>query len=271
MNQRFKDCSQQIVNCQVSQFNQDIKIEFFQRAVPGVSKSPRGSISVFSKKSQRRFQFFIRNTAHKFRFLIHLTYPAEFPIDIREAQNHMNTFLQFLRRKGGNYVWVKEFQSRGAVHFHICIDVWIPKNEIAQRWFNVVGSNDPKHLNAGTRVEAIKNIDHASAYMCAYLKKSTQKIVPEGIENVGRFWGATRALLIAKSVIFFKKVKLGKVKQIYRILGKAYANRLNQIGIKWHWKNKGFIGWSMSKIYDRLAPQINMRGEKWSQVYQGNF
>lgn len=253
----FKDCSQQIVTCQVAQYEQDIRIDFLERAVSSHTVGIRSAIYEFSRKSQRRFQFFIRNTQHNFRFIMHLTYPNEFPVDVRESQRHLNVFLVWLRRKGGQYVWVKEFQSRGAVHYHICTDTWIPKNELSQKWFNVVGSQDERHLQSGTRVETIKSKDHAAAYMCGYLKKSTQKVVPEGIVNVGRFWGATRGLLKVKSIIVLKKVRLGKVKRAYRVLGKAYSNKLKQWGIKsWSWGNRGFVGWSMSAVYEKLAPNI---------------
>jgi len=267
-----KDCSQQIVNYQITQYKQDVVIQFLNRVVPGNKTGYRGLIKEFSRKSQRRFQLLIRNTQHKFRFLVHLTYPAEYPVDIREAQRHLHTFLVWYRRKGGIYVWVKEFQSRGAVHFHICIDQWIQKNELSNKWYEIVGSGDINHLKSGTRVEAIKNRNHAAAYMCGYFKKSTQKVVPDNVENVGRFWGATRNLLVAKSIIDLKKVKLGDVKKVYRTLGKAYKAKLKSWGIKtWSWKNRGFIGWSMSEIYERISQTINFKGVQiWSQQLQVN-
>jgi hypothetical protein len=35
----------------------------------------------------------------------------------------------------------------------------------------------------------------SGAYLCKYLSKSAQKIVPEGFEGVGRFWAASRFLV----------------------------------------------------------------------------
>lgn len=260
MTYRIKQYSNSSVTLQVEQYQQDLKIIFKDRAIPGRSSGGRGAIVAFSFQAQRRFTFFIRNVVHHFRYLVHLTYPSEFPIDLRVSQTHLNTFLQYLRRKGARYVWVKEFQKRGAVHFHIVTDVWIPKKILSQRWFEIVGTGDPKHLEAGTRIEKIKSRDHAAAYMCGYLKKSTQKVVPEEVSNVGRFWGSTRGLLVAKSTVILKKVRIRDIKKVYRIIGKAYKAKLKAWGIKgWHWKERGFIGWSMSSIYERIAPQIKFK------------
>ena len=60
----------------------------------------------------------------------------------------------------------------------------------------LLDSGDDKHLRAGTRVEGIRSKSHLHGYLTNYIKKSQQKEVPEGFENVGRFLGLSRNLLV---------------------------------------------------------------------------
>lgn len=108
--------------------------------------------------------------------------------------------------------WHVEFQRRGAPHWH-CLMV-LPltvkgqpvTKVVSQQWFEAVGSEDPKHLAAGTRIdfdESIKGTDplRVSLYFAGYSTNSTgsskdksyQFEVPEGWADtngsVGRWWG----------------------------------------------------------------------------------
>jgi len=61
-------------------------------------------------------------------------------------------------------------------------------------WYNIVGSDDQAHLFAGTRVERIRKPDGAIRYAAKYCSKKSQKVVPPGYKNVGRFWGCSRGI-----------------------------------------------------------------------------
>jgi len=56
---------------------------------------------------------------------------------------------------------------------------------LSWNWYEVVGSNDPRHLRAGTNVEAIRSREgvmyYASKYVC--------KLDTESADGCGRFWG----------------------------------------------------------------------------------
>ena len=69
------------------------------------------------------------------------------------------------------------------------------RTELAERWYNIVGSGDEKHLRAGTGIEFIKSKDQLYGYLSNYVKKLDQKTPPAGFENVGRFWGASRSIV----------------------------------------------------------------------------
>jgi hypothetical protein len=65
----------------------------------------------------------------------------------------------------------------------------VPKEKVAKAWNRIAGQNDPDHLKAGTRIEALREVHAAGAYAAKYLKKQEQKDVPDGFSDVGRFWG----------------------------------------------------------------------------------
>jgi hypothetical protein len=132
----------------------------------------------------------------QFRTFVHLTYPADFPRDGLVVKRHLKAFLQALRRLGmRHYVWVLEFQERGAPHVHLLIDIGkeegLTKDWVAETWARVAGADK----RAGTRVESVYS-NEAVSYLLNYLSqvKRYQKIVPEGFANVGRLWGASRGL-----------------------------------------------------------------------------
>jgi hypothetical protein len=104
-------------------------------------------------------------------------------------------------------VWVREFQKRGAPHFHLLV-LW-PKTIkgrpskvwLSRTWYDIVGSGDAKHVRAGTRInfeEALRGaVDpkRAAAYFAGYCEKDKayQHEAPEAWANangsVGAFWG----------------------------------------------------------------------------------
>ena len=199
----------------------------------------RSKIIRFSKRSARRLRHLVRNTEDIWKAFITLTYPENFPSNGKEVKTHLNGFLQYLRCKKIKYIWVLEFQSRGAPHFHIIASGQIQKEEVAERWYRIVGSGDERHLRAGTRVEGIKSKGHLYGYLYNYIKKLDQKKPPEGVEDVGRFWGSSRNLLVYEG---FERI--GHFYQLVwsiKLIRNWYKAHLRRFGIKWRWKGKGFI------------------------------
>ncbi len=188
----------------VKVYKRDVKIYFNALNPPKFIPEPekekrrakRSKIVKFTKKSAKNLRHLIRNSEDTWKVFITLTYPENFPCNGKETKAHLNAFLQYLRRKKIKYAWVLEFQSRGAPHYHIIGSDFIPKAELAERWYRVVDSGDEKHLRAGTGIEAIKSKGHLYGYLSSYIKKLDQKTPPEGFENVGRFWGASSNILI---------------------------------------------------------------------------
>jgi len=135
--------------------------------------------------------------------MVTLTYPGFYPSNGATVKEHLRRFLQELKREHlrredvpretkHSSFWFLEFQNRGAPHFHI-FTTWAPDKEwVASRWYDIVASDDVRHLHAGTRTEYLRNgRAGAISYASKYAAKLDQKVVPENYENVGRFWGVS--------------------------------------------------------------------------------
>jgi len=213
----------------------------------------RKAIIGFSKRSAKRLRHIIRNSEDDWKAFITLTYPAEFPCNGRETKGHLNTFLQFLRRRNLKNVWILEFQERGAPHYHIIVNGFIPKDELAKRWYKIVGSGDEKHLQAGTRIEAIRSKQHLYGYLSGYINKLDQKIVPMEFENVGRFWGTSRNIL--EFVIHRFRNTYDVVTRSIRPLRKWYQSHVRgwAKGWKWKWQGQGFTAYDGAAFIDQMT------------------
>ena len=170
---------------------------------PTTHEQTRGEVTEFTDKSRARLAFVASNTTVTFRTMITLTYPREYPEDGHTVKSHLRQFLQAWRRYTHNasYLWFLEFQSRGAPHFHILTDYPTPSRRadrkslqrwVSQRWYDICGTGDTRHLAAGTRTERLRSPEGGAHYAVKYAQKMKQKHVPELYRNVGRFWGHTR-------------------------------------------------------------------------------
>lgn len=119
------------------------------------------------KVAKRRFQAVIDTANCNFntqycKFLT-LTY-AENMTDLDRAQEDLNRFLTRVRRKYGKvgYLWVVEFQQRGAVHFHILLDI---KPKIPIGWLTKAWGH------GFIKINAIDHVDNIGAYIGKYMIK----------------------------------------------------------------------------------------------------
>lgn len=165
---------------------------------PPSSGGKRKGIVELTRESLARMVFLLQNTDTRFLSMVTLTYPGNWESDGKRVKGQLNRFLSWARARGfGLYVWFLEFQKRGAPHFHILFesDVTQHRREISKRWYDAVGSGDPKHLAAGTNAELLRSEDGAARYAAKYAAKIEQKRVPLEYVNVGRFWGASRGVV----------------------------------------------------------------------------
>lgn len=154
----------------------------------------RQPITEFTKSSRKNLAFTANNTDVHFDRMVTLTYPNKFPNDGRIIKKHLDAMLQWLRRRNiAGYLWFLEFQKRGAPHYHILTSGgdYIDRYDLSWRWFQIVASNDEKHLESGTRIERGKSERGLHRYAVKYAAKLHQKTVPANFVRVGRLWGCS--------------------------------------------------------------------------------
>jgi len=169
----------------------------------------RGGIKIsgFSDGSRRRLRFTALNAFPSLVSQFALTYHKEWPTDGRIAKKHLNVFLTSVRRHypGISYLWIMEFQQRGAPHFHIffsCPPSDAMRRDLARLWCRVTSPGDETALRFHEHVTNFIKWDMGSgAYLCKYLDKEAQKAVPNGYTSFGRFWGNSRSLVPDPTII----------------------------------------------------------------------
>ena len=172
--------------------------------------------------------------------MLTLTYPGDWE---RWAPNphaitgHRNALEKRLARTvgyGPAFFWVREWQARWAPHFHLAgvfpaivagrrLEVWL-----SSAWWEVVGSGDPDHLNAGTRVDwerglAASDPNRLACYFSSYSTKDGTKEYqhrpPPGWANdngsVGRHWGY-RNVTFVRSEVRLSYVQQVQVQRLLR-------------------------------------------------------
>lgn len=127
----------------------------------------------------------------------------------------LKPFLRVLREKYGcaNYVWKAESQENGNIHFHIIIDQYIDKKDIAKEWnhcqqklFYIDRFEQKfKHRNPpSTHVEVVDNLEVAEKYIEKYICKEDKYRRIEGA-----IWKASKSV---NSLKFFEIVEDNQIK-----------------------------------------------------------
>jgi hypothetical protein len=203
----------------------------------------RGDVKGFSAASRRRLLSLLNSIPEAYltrALFVTLTYPEVYP-SVNQARRHLDTFCKRLLRKWprASVIWRIELQKRGAPHFHLIVlgVGFLPHQECAAMWYEVVGSRDTRHLAAGTQVRRVRSFRSVLGYASKYLSKVSKSA--EELELPGRQWGiAGRQALpillatLAISQEGFHQVRRTLRTQIERKAGrKFYAWRLRHIGM----------------------------------------
>lgn len=117
---------------------------------------------------------------------ITLTYAENFD-DVEKADKHFSDFVRDLREETGqkfNYIAVREFQQRGAIHYHMIADIYLDwdnnefirkslERDVARVWghgFVKILKMD-SHKSKQARFKD-KGVDNVGAYLTKYFSKS---------------------------------------------------------------------------------------------------
>lgn len=161
----------------------------------------RGKVSGFSPRSRSRLMKLTAKVPSDLlgrALFVTLTYPGAFSHDPKRWKRDLDNFRRVLVDRFPRIaaVWKLEPQKRGAPHFHLLVFnvPHLPYRWLAHAWYTVVRSGDPRHLEAGTQVDRVRNARNALAYAGKYVAK-----VPEATDMgtgeiatwdyPGRWWG----------------------------------------------------------------------------------
>lgn len=169
-------------------------------------------------------------------FFVTLTYPGgDWPRNGRVCAEHLRAVRRWLERWGfKSGVWKREYQARGAPHFHLWLVCPLSQDErppgflralrqrLSRAWYDVVGSGDPKHLAAGTQVKLLPPGQSAAGYFKAYLNKYSDKEyqnrLPADVEAPGRWWGMFGKQHGFRAVWQFRECSLEELHKFRRML-----------------------------------------------------
>lgn len=168
----------------------------------------RGKISGWSKRSWSKLAFLVRSTRVRFKSFLTLTYGETMPTTVEQSKKDLNRFLTKLRkgRKGFEYVWVLEFQERGAPHYHLLLtfapEMAGDRKMLAAQWCDSIrpelhSLERGKVLSVHNHKKAWVVMDDpvgAKMYILNYATKLAQKKCPERYWTTGRYWGASRGV-----------------------------------------------------------------------------
>lgn len=174
----------------------------------------RGRIYQMTRQSVDRLMFVLRETDMSLESMIVLTFGSMYPKSGQSAKASVNRWLSWLRYHAPEvrYLWVMEFQKRGAPHFHILLNYGVVEDErdlYAGRWSSaalsgIVGKEDDRYQELWMKIFRVhkhhrqwqnkKEKDGIVRYMSSYLAKSYQKKIPKDYQDVGRWWSATRGV-----------------------------------------------------------------------------
>jgi len=108
-------------------------------------------IQGFSQKSRSRLRFTAANSRDNIKSQFCMTYGDVWPINGRSLKADLTLFLKRLRKRFEqlDYVWISEFQTRGAPHFHFFSSLEpTPENHniLTAAWYDIAGYGQNKVL-----------------------------------------------------------------------------------------------------------------------------
>ncbi|NCC62300.1 MAG: hypothetical protein EOM12_15475, partial [Verrucomicrobiae bacterium] len=174
--------------------------------------STRGTIYELSRKSEARLSHLCKNSGHRIKSQLCLTYHEQNPIDGAEVKKHLSRFLAALRRAipRVGYLWILEFQKRGVPHFHIFLTA--PPDREAQKilsasWVRITAGTEKQyrwHIRPNNWIEW--HMQNGNYVAHKYLTKHYQKDVPHQYHSVGRYWGNSRNMVPIPTIIMPEEI-----------------------------------------------------------------
>lgn len=213
---------------QVPEFARAVELLPLDRGPARTATPPkRMEITSFSRSSRRRLLWLIgslHETILSKALFVTLTYPKGEALKA-DPHTHIDSLLKRLRRAAPTAaaIWKMEYTKADTPHFHVLIlnlNFWHHK-QIAKAWAHIVGSENPHHEEAGTRVERVLSQTHVAKYIVKYVAKSQ----PLPSTHKGRVWGKCGRIDLAlsvKSVFALSREQFLAVRRTLDRLRKSY-------------------------------------------------
>ena len=177
-----------------------------------IANLKRGTIKGFTAEARKRLLTVVSRLPEDVHYrVVTLTLPGYFrPWDSPEEQARLIAAFRkrVMRAFPGSFgVWRKEWQERGAAHWHILIGraKGMSMKWVAQNWNAIVDPTDKAHLRAGTQVEFVRSRNGVVRYMAKELGKTVQTMEVDRMVywygTSGRswaFWGDRTVLAAMK-------------------------------------------------------------------------
>ena len=224
-----------------------------------IRRAKRGAVSGYSAKARSRMLALVAslNAAIHPQFVT-LTYPHEWDRDPLAWKSDLDTFGKWLLRcyPSASFVWKLEPQKRGAPHFHLLVYgvPFLPWQIVAVRWAEIVNQCKlPKgfpvekgkygahlfhewarnsienyevadHVTAGAQVKAIRSRNGVMRY-CSKNYMGKECALPEGWENVGRFWGVVGRKKPSRSQVLEVEISQDAFFKVRRFARRWFASK----------------------------------------------
>jgi len=174
---------------------------------PEHAPGTRQAIYEFSDRSRSHLDHICCNSGHLIKSQFCLTYHHQQPTDGTTVKRDLDRWLKSYRRRnpGSPYLWVLEFQNRGAPHYHVFLGSKVNRDmqkKMAKSWVRIT-KGDHKQEWWHNRPDNWMpwQMETASYVLKNYVVKTAQKEVPPSFQNVGRFWGCSRNMHPVPTVI----------------------------------------------------------------------
>lgn len=295
MSEKEKEATEEgntLVNSFINQIEENSIIELYPKSCrikrpeytssSNHTRAKRRNITSFSKPSVRTLKFKAMNAFPVLISQFCMTYHNNLP-DSEALKKHMNNFLTQLRKKyqGINYLWILEFQRRGAPHFHLYLS--LPHDTeglhdfLANTWHKIAEPNSVDHLAFHLRKKNLIQWEMGNAsYPCKFTDKYHQKQIPDCYQNTGRFWGANQGIVPDPEIITLQEIdkkysyetvneETGEVdtfsasKYINRHLGKWHESKLKEFKRKSTARNRktSFTFTSGAAVFNQLLNYLD--------------
>ena len=161
----------------------------------------RNRVTVFTVQSRARL-----TRAYNFggkggiKYTFTLTYHHTWPSDGYTSKRvHLHSWLALLRKilPGVGYLWVLEWQARGAPHYHVYLDQTVSVDDelaLSAAWSELTSPGDDvaMEFNVGHGIGHPWEVKVGINYAAKYASKWEQKGLPEGYETYGRWWATSK-------------------------------------------------------------------------------